>query len=72
MREMLEHRAGRVFVAVLILSLLGMLAAIGFGLFERTVLLFGWITMPLLAGAVFILVWLGAYLVYFFRFWPYR
>jgi hypothetical protein len=72
LREMWGHRAGRVFLAVLALSILGMFAAIGFGLMERSVLVFGWVTMPLLAGAVFIGIWLIAYLVYFFRYWPYR
>lgn len=72
MREMISHGPGRVFLALLGLSLVGMLVAIGAGLMERTVLLFGWITMPLLAGALLVLFWLIAYLVYFFRYWPYR
>ncbi len=46
MREMFSHRPGRVFLAVLGLSIAGMLAAIAGGLLERTVLVMGWITMP--------------------------
>ncbi len=69
---MFSHRPGRVFLAVLGLSIAGMLAAIAGGVMERTVLVLGWITMPLLAGILFVLVWLIAYLVYFFRYWPYR
>lgn len=72
MREITKHRPGRIFLAILLLSVLGMAAAIGAGLMERTVLVFGWMTMPLAAGIVFSLVWLVAYLVYFFIYWPYR
>lgn len=72
MREMWSHGAGRIFLAVLSLSIIGMFAVIGAGLLERTVLVFGWVTMPLLVGAVFIGIWLIAYLIYFFRCWPYR
>jgi len=72
MREIWNHRPGRVFLSVLALSVLAMFAAIAMGLLERQVLVLGWMTMPLVAGVVFIAVWLVAYLVYFFRFWPYR
>ncbi len=72
MREMWTHWPGRIFLSVLALSVVGMFAAIAMGLLERQVLVLGWMTMPLLAGVVFIAIWLLAYLVYFFRFWPYR
>lgn len=72
MREMWRHWPGRIFLLVLALSVLGMFAAIGLGLLERQVLVFGWMTMPLLVGVAFISIWLLAYLVYFFLFWPYR
>jgi hypothetical protein len=54
-----------------------MMVVVGMGFMETPegadpILVFGWITMPLAAGIVFILVWLIAYLIYFFRFWPYR
>ncbi len=77
MREMMAHTAGRVFVAVLALSVIGVIAAIAAGALEAPAegspaVWFGWVTAPLALGIVFVLVWLVAYLVYFTRFWPFR
>ena len=70
MREMLKHMPGRIYLGVLFLSIVVMLYVTRF--FTSKVVLFGWMTLPLFAGFVFVLVWLVAYLVYFFGFWPYR
>lgn len=70
MREMLKHTPGRIYLGVLFVSIVGMLFVTRY--FTAKVVLFGWMTLPLFAGFVFILVWLIAYLIYFFRFWPYR
>ncbi len=77
MREMAGHTAGRIFLAVLALSVIAMLVVVGMGYMETPegtdpVLFFGWITAPLAIGVVFVLVWLIAYLAYFFKYWPYR
>lgn len=77
MLEMRSHRPGKIFLAVLLLSIIAMMVAVGFGLMEtpegsEPILLFGWMTMPLVAGVVFNLIWLIAYLIYFFKYWPYR
>lgn len=77
MREISGHLAGKIFLAVLILSIVALLAIIAMGYMETApgedpVIFFGWITAPLAAGIGFVLVWLVAYLVYFFKFWPYR
>ncbi len=77
MREIMGHTAGRVYLAVLLLSIVAMIAFIVTGGLETPAgeepfLLFGWMTMSLVAGAIFVIVWLIAYLIYFFRFWPYR
>lgn len=72
MREMFQHTAGRVYLLSLLLSVVGVIAAIAAGVLETKILLFGFVTMPLLVGALFVIVWLVAYLVYFFGFWPYR
>ena len=72
MREIWQHTPGRIYLLVLLASIIGVLAVIAVGLLERKILLFGFVTMPLLVGAVFVIVWLIAYLIYFFRFWPYR
>lgn len=77
MREMLGHAPGRIYLAVLLLSVLALAVAVGMGITEtpdngEPVLIFGWMTMPLAVGIVFVLIWLVAYLIYFFRFWPYR
>jgi len=77
MREIYGHLAGKIFLAVLILSIVALLAIIAMGYMEASpsgapVIFFGWITAPLAAGIGFVFVWLVAYLVYFFKFWPYR
>lgn len=70
MREMFKHTSGRIFLIVLFLSVAGMLYITRY--FSNKVLIFGWMTLPLFAGYIFTLVWLIAYLIYFFKFWPYR
>lgn len=77
MREILEHKPGKIYLIVLVLSIIILIAVIGAGFLstpegEEPILIFGWITLPLAAGIVFVLVWLIAYLVYFFKYWPYR
>ncbi len=77
MLEMKTHRAGKIFLAVLVLSIIAMMVVVGLGYMETPegadpILLFGWMTMPLVAGVAFVLVWLIAYLIYFFKYWPYR
>jgi len=69
-REMLKHTPGRIYLGVLFLSIVGMLFVTRY--FTAKVVLFGWMTLPLFSGVVFVLVWLIAYLIYFFKFWPYR
>ncbi len=70
MREIINHTPGRVFLLILVLSLLGLIYVIRY--FGKPVLVFGWITLPYLAGIVFVVIWCIAYLIYFFKFWPYR
>ena len=70
MREMIQHTPGRVFLGVLALSVLGMLYVPAY--FVEPRLYFGWMTLPFLAGLVFLAVWLVAYLIYFFGYWPFR
>ncbi len=77
MREMAGHTAGRIFLAVLALSVVFMMVLVGMGYMETApgaapFLLFGWMTMPLAVGMGFVIVWLIAYMIYFFKFWPYR
>jgi hypothetical protein len=70
MREIARHGIGRVFLAVLALSVIAMLAAPA--LFGQPRLYCGWMPLPFAIGVVFLLVWLVAYLVYFFGYWPFR
>ena len=77
MREMFGHTPGKIFLAVLAISVLAVFIIVGAGYMEtpegeEPLLVFGWITRPLAAGIVFVLIWLAAYLVYFFKYWPYR
>lgn len=70
MREIAQHKPGKWFLIVLLLSIIGMLYVVKY--FDRGIVLFGWVTLPFFAGIIFVLVWLIAYLIYFFKFWPYR
>lgn len=70
MREMFGHTAGKVFLAVLLLTVIGMIYVPRF--LTEPVLLFGWMTPHFVVGLVFLIIWLLAYLVYFFGFWPFR
>ncbi len=69
-REIFGHRAGRIFLSVLFFAVVGLLAVTP--LFCRPVTILGWISLPFAAGIVFLLIWLCAYLVYFFKYWPFR
>ena len=70
MREILSHRPGRIFVLILALTVLGLFGITP--LFSRPLMIMGWMSLPFAAGIVFVLIWLVAYLVYFFRYWPFR
>lgn len=70
MREILSHRPGRIFVLILALTVLGLFAITP--LFSRPLMIMGWMSLPFAAGIVFVLIWLCAYLIYFFRYWPFR
>lgn len=72
MREVASHWPGRIFLLVLALSTIAVIYLVASGFLEQQVVVAGWITLPLLVGAVYVVVWLLAYLVYFFGFWPYR
>ena len=77
MTEMTRHTAGRIYLLALLLSIVGFIAFLvigGTGVPASGVptLLFGWMTMPLVLGVVFVGFWLVTYIVYFFFFWPYR
>jgi sterol desaturase/sphingolipid hydroxylase (fatty acid hydroxylase superfamily) len=70
MREIFSHRAGRIFLLVLSLAVVGLLAATSFFSFPMTI--FGWMSLPFVSGIVFIVIWLVAYSIYFFKYWPFR
>lgn len=77
MTEIMGHWPGRIFLLFLLATIILMSVAISMGVTEipegsDPVLLFGWMTMPLVIGVLFVLAWLAAYLVYFFKFWPFR
>ena len=70
LREVFAHRAGRIFLLVLLLSVVGLFAVTP--LFSRPVIIMGWISLPFAAGILFLLIWLCAYLIYFLKYWPFR
>jgi hypothetical protein len=77
MREMTRHWPGRIYLILLLLSIIGYIAFLVVGGTDapeegEPIVVFGWITMPLLSGAIFVVFWLLTYLIYFFFFWPYR
>lgn len=55
---------------VLLLSVIGLFAVTP--LFSRLAIIMGWISLPFAAGIIFLLIWLCAYLIYFFKYWPFR
>lgn len=70
MREIFRHRPGRIFLIVLLISIIGILWIPKY--FFEPYIFFGWMPLPFLAGIIFALVWLVAYLIYFFKYWPFR
>lgn len=77
MKEIARHTAGKIYLLLLVLSIIGFIAFMALGGTDapeggEAIILFGWMTMPLVSGVVFILFWLITYLVYFNFFWPYR
>ena len=77
MKEMMRHTPGRIYLIALLLSVVVFIAVLFMGLTEtpeggEPLVVFGWMTMPLVIGVLFVLFWLVAYIVYFFFFWPYR
>ncbi|TVQ24703.1 MAG: hypothetical protein EA382_08185 [Spirochaetaceae bacterium] len=77
MREMTRHWPGRIYLFLLLLSIIGFIAFLvvggtGVGPDGLPTIVFGWMTMPLVIGVAFVIFWLITYVVYFFFFWPYR
>jgi hypothetical protein len=77
MKEMMRHNPGRIYLIGLLLSIVVFIALLVMGVTDANdagepVVLFGWMTMPLVIGVLFVLFWLVTYLIYFFVFWPYR
>ena len=70
MREIIKHTPGKIFLIILFFSIVGMLFVTRY--FTSKILVFGWMTLPLFAGLIFVFVWLVVYLIYFFKYWPYR
>ena len=77
MKEIMRHTAGRIYLLALLLSVIGFIVALVLGVTEASesgepIVVFGWMTMHLFVGVLFVLFWLISYIIYFFFFWPYR
>ncbi len=77
MTEMTRHAAGRIYLILLLLSIIGFIVFLVMGGTDASttgepIIVFGWMTMPLVAGILFVIFWLVTYIIYFFFFWPYR
>lgn len=70
MRECFKHTAGKVFILILVISILGMLIAPIF--FTSCVMVFGIIPLPFFVGLVMIVIWFIAYVIYFKKYWYFR
>lgn len=70
MREIFRHTPGRIFLIVLLLSLIGILLVPRY--FFEPRIFFGWLSFPYLVGLILVLIWLVAYIIYFFKYWPFR
>lgn len=70
MRELIRHKAGRIYLVVLFLTIIGMLYIVRY--FNLKILVFGILPLPFFAGICFLIIWTIAYLIYFFKYWPYR
>ena len=77
MKEIARHTAGRIYLLALVLSVIGFIVLLVLGVTDapeegEPVVVFGWMTMPLFMGVLFVLFWLASYMIYFFFYWPYR
>ena len=77
MKEMVRHAPGRIFLIALLVSVIGFIVFLVLGGTDASqtgepIVVFGWMTMPLAAGVLFVFFWLVAYVIYFFFYWPYR
>jgi len=70
MREVIKHKAGQIYLVVLLFTIIAMLYIVRY--FSQKILVFGLLPLPFFAGICFLVLWAIAYLVYFFRYWPYR
>ncbi|KPJ58823.1 MAG: hypothetical protein AMJ46_13475 [Latescibacteria bacterium DG_63] len=70
MREIVKHNAGRIYLGVLFATVVAMLYVTRY--FTRGILVGGIVPLPFFSGVCFLLIWLIAYLIYFFKYWPYR
>lgn len=71
MREITRHTPGKIFLAVLAISVVLSILVLPF-VFESNAVFMGWLTVPVIAGFILLAVWLFAALVYLNFFWPYR
>ncbi len=77
MKEIMRHAPGKIYLLLLLLSIVGYIAFLALGGTDapadgEPIVLFGWMTMPLVSGALFVIFWLVTYIIYYFFFWPYR
>lgn len=70
MREVTRHGPGRIFLAVLLASLLFLVFVAPFLYTDK--LFLGWMSGPFLFGAIVVIIWGIALAIYTFRYWPYR
>jgi len=71
MREILSHRPGKIFLVIVLGSWLLAHTAVQY-LFEPDTMLFGWMTSPIIVGVALMIIWLVAFWIYIFKYWPYR
>ncbi len=71
MREVWSHWPGRIFLIVIFGSWI-LAHTVAQFLFESDTVLFGWMPSPIAVGIAIFIVWLVAFGIYLFKYWPYR
>lgn len=72
MREITNHRPGRILLWVLSLSAIWYVFVLPFVLQNTTYLVFGWMPVAVFFYTAQTVLWLVAFWIYTTKYWPYR
>jgi hypothetical protein len=72
MREITGHKAGKIFVTVLLLDTIGYVLILPFLLQNSTYLVFGWMPVAVFLYSLHTVIWIVAFWVYTSKYWAFR